>query len=147
MAEKAVDQRFLDRYQNDYYVHTDQIYRFAVVLTGSREGAERVTEEAFRRLLENFERSKPHPNPLEQLLSLAWKSWNTLSTSVFHPWSQATISSLGKLTIDERSALYVVDVAGFSPQVAAKITETSEASLRLALAAARKHLVAGEISL
>ncbi len=147
MAVKPVDQRVLDRYQNDYYVHTDLIYRFGVVLSGSREGAERVTEETFRRLLEDFDKLKSNVNPVDHLMLLAWQAWTSLRQGAYHPWNQPTIASLCKLSVDERAALYVVDMVGFSAVNAAKLMDTSEIDLRLALAEARRKLVDGSISL
>ena len=147
MASKSVDQRVLDRYQNDYYVHTDLIYGFGVVLSGSREGGERLTEATFKLLLEDFDRLKSNVNPVDHLLKTAWNAWAQLRSDSFHPWNHPTVVSLSRLGVDDRAALYMVDMVGLNPAAAAALMEASETDLRLSLANARKGLVSGEISI
>lgn len=146
MALKAFSQESLDRYQNDYYVHTDVVYRFGVVLTGSREGAERLTEETFRRLLEDLDKIKANVVPVDLLMALAWQSWNSIQGQTFHPWSQPTVISLLKLKTEERASLYIVDMVGFSLEKAAKLMGASEVDVRVALSAGRRRLVSGDIT-
>lgn len=146
-ATAPVDQRALDRYQNDFYVHSDLVYRFGVVLTGSREGAERLTEETYRSLIDDFGKVKANANPVDMLMVLAWQAWNRIKSERFHEWSHPTLNALRKLSTDERASLYVIDMVGISPKDAARLFGSNERAVRMSLASARRRLVSGEISL
>lgn len=146
-AAAPVDQRALDRYQNEFYEHTDLVYRFGVILTGSREGAERLTEETFRALIDDFARVKATVNPLDLLMVLAWQAWNNIKSERFQDWSQPTVNALKKMSLNERAVLYVVDMVGIDPADAAKMFGSNERTVRASLATARRRLAAGEISL
>lgn len=141
-ANKPVDPERLELYQSEYYEKTDVVYRFGLVLTSSRDGAERITEEAFRLLLEDFNTVKPSTDATALLMALTWRAWIKLKSEKFHEWSQPTLQAIKNLSVDERAALYVVDMAGVEPKDAATLIGTSEKELRSVLAAARQKLVA-----
>ncbi|MCX6118039.1 MAG: hypothetical protein NT027_10890 [Proteobacteria bacterium] len=146
MAGKPIDQKVLDRYQSDYYVHTDLIFRFGVSLTCSREGGEKLVERTFSLLLDELTKVKGSNSPIDHLLSLSWQAWSQLRGENFHPWNHVLVSSLAKLDVDERAALYIVDMVGYSTTNAAKLMECSEKDLRIALASARASLVTGVVA-
>ncbi|MCX6123544.1 MAG: hypothetical protein NTV34_02165 [Proteobacteria bacterium] len=146
-AAAPVDQKTLDRYLGEFYEHTDLVYRFGALLTGSRDGAERVTEETFRQLILELAEVSPSANAMETLMKRTWQTWNKIRSERFHAWVHPTVSSLGKLDHEVRASIYLVDFVGFSPREAATILESSEREVRICLAGGRKRLVSGEISL
>lgn len=141
-AIKPVDPERLELYQSEYYERTDLVYRFGLVLTSSRDGAERITEEAYRLLLEDFNSVKVSTEAATLLLVLTWKAWNKLKSERFHEWIHPSLMMLKQLNTDERAAIYVVDMAGVEPKDAATIVGTSEKEIRMTLAGARKKLTA-----
>lgn len=142
---KPIDPQRLELYLSEYYERTDVVYRFGLVLTGSRDGAERITEEAFRQLLEEFDSVKPSTEATNLLMALTWKAWNKLKAERFHDWSQPTLNALKTFKIEERAALYVVDMVGIGAKDAASVMGTKEQDVRKALAKARQKLTAGEV--
>ena len=144
-VNKPVHPQRLELYQSEYYERTDVVYRFGLILTGSRDGAERITEEAFRQLLEDFDSVKPATDAVGLLMALTWKAWNKLKTERFHEWSQPTLNALKKFTPKERAALYVVDMVGLSVKDAASVMGTIDQDVRKALATARQKLTLGEV--
>lgn len=146
-AATPVDQQALDRYQDEFYRHTDLVYRFGLVLTCSRDGAERLAEETFRRLIDDFARVPTAANASEYLLGLAWQVWDSLKSERFHSWNQPTLTALKVLSAEERAAVFIVDIAGVTPRDAAQKLSMSERDLRRSLATARKRLTTGEITL
>jgi DNA-directed RNA polymerase specialized sigma24 family protein len=146
-AAAPIDQKTIERYQRDFYSQTDVVYRFGVVLTGSRDGAERLTEDTFRSIIEDFSEIKSGDDPVEVLLRFAWRSWQKISNERFHDWMQPTVNALRKLDREQRAALYLVDMIGVNPKNTAVILEASEREVRENLAVARRRLTTGEISL
>jgi DNA-directed RNA polymerase specialized sigma24 family protein len=146
-AVASLDQRALERYQKDFYQYADLVYRFGVILTSSKAGAERLTEETFRELIEGFGQIKANANPIEVLIKFSWKAWGRVRTESFHPWNNPTVSALKPLDEDERAALYIVDMIGISVKEAAQIIGSSESHIRRSLAGARGRFVSGAISL
>jgi hypothetical protein len=135
----------LERYQRDFYTNTDLVFRFGLVLTVSREGAERITEAVFARLVEGFDRLPKNTDPLKHLLSLTWNSWMDLRGERFHEWNSPVVASLKALKPDERACLFLVDMAGLNAEQSAVLMTMSEKDVRIALAAARRRLAKGEI--
>ena len=144
-AIKPVDPERLELYQSEYYERTDLVYRFGLVVTNSRDGAERITEEAYRLLLEDFSSVKASTEAPALLLALTWKAWNKLKSERFHEWAHPALAMLKKLNTDERAAVYVVDMAGVEPKDAATILGASEREIRITLASARQKLTADTV--
>ena len=141
-ASKPVDPERLELYQSEYYERTDLVYRFGLVLTSSRDGAERITEETFRLLLEEFSGVKSSADAVALLMALTWRAWQKLKSERFHEWAQPTLNTLKKLNTDERAAVYTVDIVGLLPKDAAAILGASEKEVRMTLASARHKLAA-----
>lgn len=146
-AVAPVDQRALEQYQTDFYEHADLIFRFGVILTGSRDGAERLTEETYRLLIAELSNLMSEKNPKNYLIMLAWRAWHKIQSERFHEWSHPTVNALRKLDLNERAALFAVDMAGILPATAATLLGQSEREIRVSLASARKRLASGEVSL
>lgn len=146
-AAKQVDQKLLELYLSEYYERTDLVYRLGVVLTTSRDGAERFTEETFRLLTANFEKLRGVSNPSEYLFELGWRAWGTLKSERFHEWSHPFVAAIRPLQIGERVAMFAVDMLGLEPAVVARVTGQAETDLRKHLASGRRRLTNGEIKL
>lgn len=134
----------LERYQQDFYSQTDLVYRFGMILTLSKDGAERVTELTFNRLVEEFASLKSSIDPVKYLLERAWKTWLGFKGEKFIESTSALAKSLKTMTLDERVAMFLIDMVGLKVQEAAFLTNTSEKDSRLALASGRQRMTKGE---
>jgi len=132
-------------YMDQYYERADVVFRFGALLTLSREGGERLTEEVFRLLLQDFSQVKSNTAPGVLLMALAWKAWAKVKAEKFHEWSVPILQSMKALGIEQRAALFAVDVAGIEIHEAAKIFSTNETVIRQLLADAQKHLAVNAI--
>lgn len=132
-------------YTNEYYERADVVFRFGALLTASRDGGERVTEETFRLLIQDFARVNENVEPAKLLMSLAWKALNNLKSEKFHEWNAPIIQSMKSLGVEQRAVLFVVEMAGLELADAAKVFGRDESFIRKYLADAYKHLAVSQI--
>lgn len=142
----GLSEKQLALYTNQYYERADLIFRFGALLSLSREGGERLTEETFKNLIEDFSQVKSSVNPLVLLMALSWKAWNKIKGQKFHEWKLPILQSMKSLGVEQRAALFAIDIAGLEIEEAAKIFGTSDTMVRQMLADAHKHLVLSAIS-
>ena len=142
---KPLDEKRLSLYSNEYYERTDVVYRFAAVLSMSRDGAERVTEEVYRMLLADFERVSPSTDAVSLLMALTWKAWQKLKSERFNEWAIPLMATLKTMSIESRAVLYVVDMVGMDADEAAKVFGTDEKSVRKLLSDARNRMASGSL--
>ena len=131
---------------NQYYERADMVFRFGALLSLSREGGERLTEETFKSLIEDFSQVKSGTSPVVLLMALAWKAWNKLKGQKFHEWKLPVLQSMKTLGVEQRAALFAIDVAGLEIDEAAKIFGTSDDLVRLMLAKGHRHLAESAIN-
>lgn len=142
----GLSEKQLALYTNQYYEQADLIFRFGALLSLSREGGERLTEETFKNLIEDFSQVKSSANPMLLLMALSWKAWNKIKGQKFHEWKLPILQSMKSLGVEQRAALFAIDIAGLEIEEAAKIFGTSDMMVRQMLADAHKHLVLSSIS-
>jgi hypothetical protein len=78
-------------YMDQYYERADVVFRFGALLSLSREGGERLTEEVFRLLLQDFSQVKSNTAPAVLLMALAWKAWAKVKAEKFHEINRRTL--------------------------------------------------------
>jgi DNA-directed RNA polymerase specialized sigma24 family protein len=79
-------------------------------------------------------------------MALAWKSWNKVKGQKFHEWKLPILQSMKNLGVEQRAALFAIDVAGLEIDEAAKIFGTSDTVVRQMLAQAHKHIAVTAIN-
>lgn len=141
----VLSEKQLALYTSQYYERSDLVFRFGALLSLSREGGEHLTEETFRSLIQDFSEVKSSTSPVILLMTLAWKAWENISSQKFREWNLPILQSMKTLGVEQRAALFIVDIAGLDIDQAAKIFGTSETSVRQMLAQAQKHLAAEAI--
>lgn len=127
-------------YTDEYYERADLVFRFGALLTVSREGGERLTEETFRMLLQDFAQVKSETSAPTLLIALAWKAWNKIKSEKFHEWNAPILQSMKAISIEQRAALFAVEMAGLEVPDAAKLFGSDEKTIRKLLAGAQKFL-------
>lgn len=135
----------LELYMNEYYERSDLVFRFGALMTVSREGAERLTEETFRLLLDDFPKTGSQASPQQVLMNLAVKAWKKVKAEKFHDWNSPVLQSMKALGEDQRAALYLVEMAGLEMKDAAKLLGCDESKFRLLLAGAQKFLATNSV--
>lgn len=132
-------------YTDEYYERADLVFRFGALLTVSREGAERLTEETFRMLLQDFSQVKPDALAPKILVNLAWKAWNKMKSEKFHEWNAPILQSMKGLGVEQRVTLYVIEMAGFDISEAARLLGSDDVTIRRMLSEAQKYLATATI--
>jgi len=132
-------------YSSQYYERADLVFRFGALLTLSREGGERLTEEVYRALLQDFSQVKSSTSPVVLLMALAWKAFNKIKTQKFHEWNLPILQSIKALGVEQRAALYAIDIAGLEVGEAANLFSSSDAAVRQMLAEAQRYLAVNAI--
>ena len=132
-------------YTDQYYERADLVFRFGALLTGSREGGERLTEETFRLLLDEFAQVKEETSASLLLMALGWKAWNKIKTERFHDWNVPILQSMKSLGIEQKAALFAIEMAGLDIKEASKIFGSDENTVRRLLADSQKHLAVSSI--
>jgi len=133
-------------YISQYYERADLVFRFGALLSLSREGAEHLTEQTFRLLIEDFSQVKSNTSPEVLLMALAWKAWSKIKNDKFREWSVPILQSMKSIGVEQRAALFAVDIAGLEISDSAKIFNTTDAVIRQMLATGHKHLATATIS-
>jgi DNA-directed RNA polymerase specialized sigma24 family protein len=105
-----------------------------------------VAEETFQALIEDFSQVKSGTSPAVLLMALAWKSWNKVKSQKFHEWKLPILQSMKSLGVEQRAALFAIDIAGLEIDEAAKIFGTTDTLVRQMLAQAHKHLAVAAIN-
>ena len=142
----AFSEKQLALYADEYYERSDLVFRFGALLTSSREGGERLTEEAYRLLIEDFAGVREGSPAVNILMSKAWKAWGHLKSQRFHEWNNPILQSMKALAVDQRAVLFASDMAGLEIGEIARIFGTDEQSVRRSLAEAHKFLATSPIS-
>ena len=132
-------------YTDQYYERADLVFRFGALLTGSREGAERLTEETFRLLLDDFAQVKEDTSASLLLMALAWKAWAKIKSERFHDWSMPILQSVSGLGVEQKAAWFAIEMAGLEMFEAGKVFGTDENIVRKLLAEAQKFLAVSSI--
>lgn len=132
-------------YTDQYYERADLVFRFGALLTGSREGGERLTEETFRLLLEDFAQVKEETSASLLLMALAWKAWDKIKSERFHDWNVPILQSMKVLGVEQKAALFAIEMAGLDIKQASKIFGSDENTVRRLLADSQKHLAVSSI--
>ncbi len=135
----------LELYMHDYYERSDLVFRLGAVLTGSREGAEKLTEEAFRLLADDFAKLSSEGLPQKTLMMCAMRAWKQLKQGKFHEWQVPILQSLKPMPEDQRVALFLVEMAGLEMSDAAKLLGCDETKFRSLLAGAQKFLATNAV--
>ena len=135
----------LELYTTDYYERSDLVFRFGALMLISREGAERLTEEAFRYLVEDFSKLSAAQVPQKALMECAIKAWKKLKQERFHEWQSPILQSLKSLGEDQRLALFLVEIAGLEFSDAARIMGLDNMKFRSLLAGAQKFLATNAV--
>jgi DNA-directed RNA polymerase specialized sigma24 family protein len=132
-------------YTDEYYERADLVFRFGALLTCSREGGERLTEEAFRLLVEDFARIDGGMAPVPVLMSKAWIAWSHIKSERFHEWKSPILQSMKALGVQQRAMLFASEVAGLEMSEMGSIFGCDESTIRRALAEAHKFLATAAI--
>lgn len=132
-------------YTDEYYERSDLIFRFGSLLTLSREGGERLTEETYRMLIADFQKVTAGTNATNLLMALAWKAWQKIKAERFHEWNSPILQSMKGLSADGRAVLFASEVAGLEIDDIAKLFGTDVSQIRKQLAAANKYITASTI--
>ena len=141
----AFNEKQVALFSDEYYERSDMVFRFGAILTLSREGGERLTEETFRLLIEDFQKVSPSSNAVYLLLALAWRAWQKIKAERFHEWQNPMLQSIKGLPMEARAVLFASEVAGLELSEIAKIFGTDESQVRRQLAVANKYLTATTI--
>lgn len=139
------NEKQLALYMDEYYERADLVFRFGALLTVSRDGAERLTEETFQFLLQDFSQVKSDTSAQTLLMALAWKAWNKIKSEKFHEWNAPVLQSMKSLGIEQRAALFAIEMAGLELSDAARIFRSDEKTVRTLLAGAQKYLATSSI--
>lgn len=142
----AFSEKQVALYTDEYYERSDLVFRFGALLTCSREGGERLTEETFRLLIEGFVRLPEGSNAVQILMSKAWKAWGKIKSERFHEWNNPVLQSMKPLSVDARAALFASEIAGLEIRDIAQILGDDDQSVRRKLAEAHKFLATSAIS-
>jgi hypothetical protein len=138
--------RQLELYTSEYYDRSDLVFRFGALMTVSRDGAERVTEEAFRFLVEDFSTFSAEPSAHKVLMTCALRAWKKLRQEKFHEWKSPILQSLKPLAEEPRLALFLVEIAGLQIDEAASLMGSDVTRFRTTLAAGQKFLATNMIT-
>ena len=139
-SANALSENQIALYTDDYYERSDLIFRFGALLSLSREGGERLTEETFRMLMEDFQKVTPATNAVNLLMALAWKAWQKLKSERFHEWQNPLIQSMKGLAPEARAVLFASEVAGLEISEIARLFGTDEQQTRRQVAIANKYI-------
>ena len=137
----------LSFYLDEYYERADLIFRFGALLTLSREGAERLVDETFKALIENFASIKESANPRQVLMAHAWKAWEKMSSERFQEWNVPILKGLKTLGVNQRAVLFAIELAGLDHREAAVVFGLDENAFRADLASANRFLAVNTIGL
>lgn len=142
----SFNEQQLALYLDEYYERADLIFRFGALLTLSREGGERMVDETFRLLIEDFPNIKTNSKPTMILMTLAWSAWKKISHEKFHESNTPIFQSMKRLAVNQRAILFAVELAGLSLRDVSKAFGIAdEKDVRNELADANQFLAINEI--
>lgn len=141
---RAYDENTLDYFETEVLPLADLVYRFGYALTGSASeslGLLRKTFGTVSKEFTNFMRIRDF-NMTAYLVAECWRLYTGGTRNPYQAPVDAAGQLVGKLPLESRVTLFVIDVAGLTPIDAAKAFGTTEKDIRLKLAAARRALLA-----
>lgn len=142
----SFNEKQLALYLEEYYELADLIFRFGALLTLSREGGERIVDETYRLLIEDFPNIKANSNPTVVLMTIAWSTWKKMGNEKFHEANTPIIQSMKRLAVNQRAILFAVELAGLNLREVSKVFGLpDERSVRNDLADANQFLAINEI--
>ncbi len=142
----SFNEQQLALYLDEYYERADLIFRFGALLTLSREGGERMVDETYRLLIEDFPNIKANSKPTTILMTLAWGAWKKMSHEKFHESNIPIFQSMKRLAVNQRAILFAVELAGLSLRDVSKAFGIAdEKAVRNDLADANQFLAVNEI--
>jgi hypothetical protein len=141
----AFSEKQVALYTDEYYERSDLVFRFGALLTCSREGGERLTEETFRLLVEDFAKIHEGQSAVSVLMAKAWKAWKTVKSERFHEWNNPILQSMKGLAVDHRAVLFASELAGLEIRDIGPIFGIDESTVRRSLAEAHKFLATSAI--
>jgi DNA-directed RNA polymerase specialized sigma24 family protein len=142
----SFNEKQLALYLDEYYELADLIFRFGTLLTLSREGGERIVEETYKLLIEDFPNIKANSKPTVVLMTFAWSAWKKIGNEKFHEVNTPIIQSMKRLAVNQRAILFAVELAGLNlREVSKAFGLADEKSVRHDLADANQFLALNEI--
>jgi len=144
---KAYDEALITYFVENVCGEADAVYRFAIALTLSPDGARRCVEKVFEEISDNLEEHYRSRNLHKVLAAECWKAFSSLKKRGFKEGQSAVTKALKPIPEKARAALVAVDVLGLKPEEAADAFAWEEKEMRVNLAQARKHLVSEKLEL
>ena len=145
-ASKAMDQGRATVFAEGYCAHADLAYRYCYVLLLNGPSAKQVVQTAFREIAKELSASLPNADSLNTVLAKCWKVAGALKPSKPSSGDHPLMNLFGSMPIEDRSILFLMDVAGRSISEAATIAEVSEDKVRKSIANGRRSLLQHEFS-
>ena len=142
----SFNEKQLALYLDEYYELADLIFRFGALLTLSREGGERIVDETYKLLIDDFPNIKANSKPTVVLMTFAWSAWKKIGNEKFHEANTPIIQSMKRLAVNQRAILFAVELAGLNlREVSKAFGLADEKSVRNDLADANQFLALNEI--
>ncbi len=141
----AFSEKQVALYTDEYYERSDLVFRFGALLTCSREGGERLTEEAFRLLIDDFAQIHEGRSAVQVLMAQAWKAWQKIKNERFHEWNNPILQSMKGLGVDQRAVLFASELAGLEISEIGPIFGVDDATVRRSLSEAHKFIATSAI--
>lgn len=139
-AAGGFDEKQINLFLEQYASRADLVYRLGTMLTLSFEGAEKLTDKAFKLLSEDFDQASKTTNPVLLLMALAWQAYLKIKNETFKAADSRFLKMLKPLSLEQRAVLYGVDVLGLDIGEVAKIFGSDEIKVRQLLAQGRQGL-------
>ena len=133
-----LNEKQFDFYFEEVCPHGDEVLRLSYLLLLNKQAAWTCVSKTFDRLVDKL--TSLEDDLTFQLVSNCWKTfkaepnWPQIDESAF-------TKDFAKLSIEERSAIAVVDLIGLTPEEAAKALDRSHEQVRTDLSHARQKLL------
>lgn len=120
----------------------DMVYRFALTLTLNRKASFDMSRQAYQKQTASLTDLIHDTTTVlrVKLFSTVWQGFHAAKDK-FEVDAGVLGKFMGTLSIDKRSVLYLLDVAGLSAAEAAQVIGSDELQIRRLLADARRNLV------
>ena len=141
---KRHDETLINYFDDEIVGHADTVYRFALALTLSLDGAHRLVRTTYQIAAAQLERLQAIEGTaaVAWLLGECWKAHSEAKQAKSPEAPVAVVRALKGIPLDQRAVLVAVDVAGLSLDEAGRVFGWAEQDLRLKLAVSRRALVA-----
>lgn len=149
MSKKVTEKRYGEDQVNYWVEHlcggADTVYRMAMGLTLSKDGARQCLVQTYQELAEELGEVRAENQATKRLLGKCWKVYQKLGSQRFKPDNAPLTNALKDLSLEARAAVVAVDVVGLAAAEAAETLGWEEKDVRKHLAAGRQALLGSKL--